>query len=786
MYFVLGVSLIHVARNARESTSNVMLGRLSNLTMEKYNNFAFCSVDLLLFAVEANELTTIMLITNSIQYIYGISQLRLRGHKVILVSNTWPEVFDGRECIEGLRWKEDVHSNESHVDQARRPSPEPMISIIDEDFPNLRDDVILLPNSFPVPFGNVLNPSRTIPPPSPGKLKRKRNSSTSSTIPGAYPGSDLFSDDETDFLSMGSVTEDVLFPTTLHHQRSESVEDADLVSATACSSVGESDTSYQPPKDSTNDTPIPATPDVFRILIEILTKERNNGQLSTAHSRLDCLLREASPDIYRLAGVSGIREYLELARAKHGIVLPMTADNDQNAEDMSVFLRQENATRYLADASAAASQNMPRSNPASLGTVLPFSQHDDDTFVKFSSPPVPSITYAISTEDAKESITPPSSQASEFNPLISALRKLHREGTHSIELQQLFQPLIREDPLVFDRAGIFGQQRLTKYIERARELGIVTINILVSGISKLKYVRLAKAYIMEEEVVIVLESKHTSPPSSGVNDHEASVVKNSDANYMAFNREASDSSKNVKVLSLPAVSVPPPLPPGPGPTVQMISFRGQDAHSVDSDSVKLVLGLDLGVVEDAAKVVETSGKAGTVEGVNGSFTAVAAESPLVPAKPSPLRPLATDPEPSKSTLAPAPTGKKSGSAKPEPTKPSPAVSQSPKPPETKTTKPNSLAKEKSVPNSEPSKSIPVKFKALVTVLRELRKQNYEIKRCRLSQRLLQQDKHVFDYLNDRSRSVTKITRHTNEASQAGIIKLSGDEEVTVKLHPDYW
>lgn len=476
--------------------------------------------DLLLFAVEANEPTTIIVITDRLKCIYGLSQLRLRGHKVILVSDTWPVAVDHRKFIEkGLRWREDIHLTKTDEKQERRHAPKLISPSIDKDTKNPRDGLNSSPDVFPERARSARAPIYL---PSPSRLlKRKR------------------------------------------------------------------------------------------------------------HASLDT--RAISPTRQR------------------------RKDMDANSRAL----------------------------------------------------PVPPNTDAVSTKDAKESIISPSptSQDSEFNPLIVALRKLHKEGMHRIELQELLQPLLKEDPLVFGHARIIGQQRLTKYIRRAQVLGVVSMTVQVIGKSRHKYVRLTEAYIEDEEVAIVSGS---GGGRAGLSPFEV------------------------------------------------------DDH--DSETSVLV-----------------------EEEIDESLAAPVAPSSSMPEATS-SNPLVISPEHTRPTLVHTLARKGSEKLNLEPTKPSPGK-ECPEPSEIKSTKPDSLAKQKDTQEPKSSKLIPEKFKVLVNVLRELRKKNvYEINRSKLYERLLQQDKHVFDYLSNISKSFSKMKTHANEASDAGIVNLqvSGKKKVLVQLRSTYW
>ena len=91
-------------------------------------------VDLLLFAIEASESATIVLISNGIGCAYGLSQLRLRGHKILFVSDACSEAVSRQVAIEDserLRWREDIHSTIQILagsEQTQKTAPHSVIS----------------------------------------------------------------------------------------------------------------------------------------------------------------------------------------------------------------------------------------------------------------------------------------------------------------------------------------------------------------------------------------------------------------------------------------------------------------------------------------------------------------------------------------------------------------------------------------------------------------------------------------------------------------------------------
>lgn len=85
--------------------------------------------------------------------------------------------------------------------------------------------------------------------------------------------------------------------------------------------------------------------------------------------------------------------------------------------------------------------------------------------------------------------------------------------------------------------------------------------------------------------------------------------------------------------------------------------------------------------------------------------------------------------------------------------------------------------------------VPNKFATLVAVLQELQQHGvHAVKRGELDKKLVQKNKHVYDYIT--TTSDTKVQAHISEAIQAGIVNLvinvARKRKAKVQLHSNYW
>lgn len=258
--------------------------------------------------------------------------------------------------------------------------------------------------------------------------------------------------------------------------------------------------------------------------------------------------------------------------------------------------------------------------------------------------------------------------------------------------------------------------------------------------------------------------------------HRNDVVPDDESDYQSAKSELGDTGEDMIISQQacnrlsgkmdvtrahPPFMVSVPFPPDY--SFQIGSHKDQGVHSAFSHSTKQLLGLcsSLAVNTDVTMAFETSKKVSVFH----------QERALIERRPRPQRP-----QPTKQTPAPTPTSRNSKKRKAKSTKPPPPpAKECPKPPKKK------QKKQQGAPD------LPKKFRTLVDVLRELRRENVdEIESHVLSERLLQQNKNVFCYLKKGKAKTSMITRHTSQACGKGIVKLSGKGGVIVKLSSDYY
>lgn len=254
---------------------------------------------------------------------------------MVLVSDTWAEALDRREFTgERLRWRGDIHASDNLAECTTGLPPE-LANIV---------GTIIADNSTERPYVppamHSESPVQPMVPTAPpvSVMMRHGNSSRSSTIAGAFPGqenslddSDSFSDskDDTDEIPSSPIPQDMQGMPVVQIVESSPRGHWEHVPHVSPLGNPKNEGSYNQ-----------GMRDQLQPLIDVLDSERNNDRLPASHRRLDRLLKEANTGVYDLAGVQGIREYLEMAKMRNIVSF---ADGDWDTNNIWVALRSADA-----------------------------------------------------------------------------------------------------------------------------------------------------------------------------------------------------------------------------------------------------------------------------------------------------------------------------------------------------------------------------------------------------------------------------------------------------------
>lgn len=184
---------------------------------------------------------------------------------------------------------------------------------------------------------------------------------------------------------------------------------------------------------------------IFKDLIKVLIDEQiREGESYTSFRTLRSLLHQENPDVYRLSGVAGLKDYLGLAYRADVVSF---AGFDHISEEGYVRLQ--------------SLENMSHSRTTqSTQSLLTDSKSYQLTAM------APSSQQASSSIHRRE-VTDPN-----FVTLVDILREWRSNGVHILKRSRVTNEIRRRDPVVFVRSG---HPKPKKYIRKAKTLGFVEL-----------------------------------------------------------------------------------------------------------------------------------------------------------------------------------------------------------------------------------------------------------------------------------------------------------------------
>lgn len=451
-----------------------------------------------------------MLIANSLECAYGLAQLRLRGHRVIMVSDTWSDALDGREFTgERLRWRGDIHATDSPARTTNMPPRLTQIANAGITIPNVTKDLPALSTiaasssdhipssttailSTPLPQqpnaglpanhlrntsigpvesdvannsdASLVNTTRLaeqVPPTSKASLpvpttQLGANVPQPSTVPDAFPGEIILPEKADMSSNRKEGVDKVLISPGIDGNHIHAVE---IAGPSEYGPLVPNRPTQMPSMDELG-VQVLKYSDTFQPLVDVLLSERNSGRLSTAHTRLDHLLKGVNDNVYRLAGVNGIREYLEQAQSRNIVFF---TGGDWDVKDVDIVLRSQNASGLVP--TPRITQDVFRFDFTSTANQINNRLHMQ---VAKPASSVKSKPYRarVDTEHSMTRPCPP-----KFRTLVAVLQEMEQKG--GVKRVKLASLLLSKDEKVFERAGFGKKKRFTKYLDAAQSAGIV-------------------------------------------------------------------------------------------------------------------------------------------------------------------------------------------------------------------------------------------------------------------------------------------------------------------------
>ncbi|KAI5124395.1 hypothetical protein M0805_008280 [Coniferiporia weirii] len=361
-----GVSLVHIPLSAKKEVIDKIL-----------------LVDLLVFAFENQGPATIILITADNDITYALSVLRLRGHQIIIISPAESAYCQGDTNYPAdscLDWKLDVLESDDPAAKTRylstrqhswRAVAEGCVRAQPAESGSAGNFVCSQTKS--VNKGGVYSSSSYAS----NSLVDKPESATRKGPVTAKGGSVVLNSGlvpstegkESAFHDKAVFHADIENPRTLqngnpadktwgisHHANAwETVDFAGLNVRGDGMNNADAD-AHVPPvgilpavEESLHETSytgilnlaetVPASPEErFKVLVEVLMNQQKRGYSFTSSADLGNILLQADPKVYEGIGVSGLKEYLELARQENVILF---FGSIQQSKEVYVFLRRQ-------------------------------------------------------------------------------------------------------------------------------------------------------------------------------------------------------------------------------------------------------------------------------------------------------------------------------------------------------------------------------------------------------------------------------------------------------------